>query len=163
MSFNKLKNFQKGLKELKHKELVKLRKSIITNGIVSPFYVWRDGEDLWLLDGMQRLKVIKLLVNEGFLLDGVPIVFVKAKNLTDAKNIILLLSSRYGKVTDDGLVEFISMEMIKNGVVETVNIPEIKVEDIILDVEDMLGDGNAKSRGKSKRIKCPKCGFEWEE
>jgi hypothetical protein len=104
--------FQGNLKDLSEREYEKLKKSLTENGIVVPFFVY-DNTNEWvhekfgavthpLADGHQRLRVMK---NEGWEID-VPIVRVTASDEVDAKKKLLVISSQYGHVTQEGWDEF---------------------------------------------------------
>lgn len=95
-----LEPFQGDLKELSQREYNKLKKSILENGLIVPFFVWLETNKL--LDGHQRQRVF---IKEGWLMD-VPIVYISAVNEQDAKRKLLVISSQYGKVTQEGWDEF---------------------------------------------------------
>jgi hypothetical protein len=88
--------FQGELKELSEREYNKLKKSITENGLIVPFFVWSETGKL--LDGHQRLRVF---TREGWVMD-VPVVYVSAVDELDAKRKLLVISSQYGKVTQEG-------------------------------------------------------------
>ena len=60
--------FQGDLKELSEREYNKLKKSILENNLIVPFFVWLETNKL--LDGHQRQRVF---MREGWLMD-VPVV-----------------------------------------------------------------------------------------
>jgi DNA modification methylase len=95
-----LEPFQGGLKELTAREYGKLKKSLLENGVIVPFFVWAETGKL--LDGHQRRRVFE---SEGWQMD-VPVVYISAENEQDAKRKLLVISSQYGKVTQEGFDEF---------------------------------------------------------
>jgi len=95
-----LEPLQGNLKDLSEREYNKLKRSLIERGIFLPFFVWREGNAL--LDGHQRQRV---MIREGWLMD-VPVHFISAPSLAEAKKDLLRITSQYGKTTQDGWDEF---------------------------------------------------------
>ncbi len=95
-----LKPLQGNLKELSTKNYNKLKRSLLDNGIFLPFFVW--AEESKFLDGHQRDRVF---TNEGWDID-VPVVYVSADTEEEAKEKLLVISSQYGRVTQEGWDEF---------------------------------------------------------
>lgn len=98
---------QGDFKDLEKEEMQKLVKSIETFGFFVPIFLWFDPADnvAYSLDGHQRCRVI----NEAFP-DGkyVPFVPISASTRDEAKKKLLLIDSKYGKVTKDGYDHFIA-------------------------------------------------------
>jgi DNA modification methylase len=66
------------------------------------------------------------MISEGWSIDPIPVVEIEAENEKEAKRLVLLISSRYGHVTDEGLYEFImTSELDFNELKEEVDLPEI--------------------------------------
>ena len=91
-----LEPFQGNLKDLSEREYTKLKKSIQENGVIVPFFVWQETGKL--LDGHQRQRVF---MREGWRVD-VPVVYISAADEQDAKRKLLVISSQYGRVTQEG-------------------------------------------------------------
>jgi len=122
IDINELLEFQGNLKELSKENFEKLKKSILKYGFRIPVFVWRN----YILDGHQRLFVVKRLLESGYTIDKIPVVEIQAKDKKEAKKILLLINSRYGKITDDGLYEFIETSNIKvDEIINKVDLPEI--------------------------------------
>ncbi len=102
----KLLDFQGNLKELNKTEFNKLKSSILNNGFIDVVKVWQNNENNYILDGHQRLFVIKELIKEGYKIDDIPVSDTFAKDEKEAKKFLLLINSRYGIMTDEGLYEF---------------------------------------------------------
>ena len=103
---DQLEEFQGNLKSLGKTEYAKLKQSIAEKGFIVPVFAWRNGSDKRkLLDGHQRIRVIR---NEGWEIDGgIPIVEIAATDEKDAKEKLLAIVSRYGRVEGQGLYEFL--------------------------------------------------------
>ena len=106
VSLDEIEEFQGGLKSLGKTEYSKLKQSITEKGFVVPCFAWRNGSGKWkLLDGHQRVRVIR---TEGWTIDGgIPVVEIVADNERDAKEKLLAIVSRYGRVEGQGLYEFL--------------------------------------------------------
>ena len=106
VSLDEIEEFQGGLKSLGKTEYSKLKQSITEKGFVVPCFAWRNGSGRWkLLDGHQRVRVIR---TEGWTIDGgIPVVEIVAENERDAKEKLLAIVSRYGRVEGQGLYEFL--------------------------------------------------------
>lgn len=92
--------FQGELKELTEREYGKLKKSILENNLIVPFFVWLETGKL--LDGHQRQRVF---MREGWQMD-VPVVYISADSEQDAKRKLLVISSQYGHMTQEGFDSF---------------------------------------------------------
>lgn len=95
---------QGSLKVLTKENHAKLKKSIEDDGFYVPIFVWKKGDDLHLLDGHSRRKV---MLKEGWDVE-VPYVSVEADDYDEARRKILYISSQYGVVTEDGFNDFIA-------------------------------------------------------
>ena len=104
---DQLQPLQGNLKDLTTENYNKLKKEILELGFSEPFSVWRHEGKLNVLNGHQRLRVLKQLrEKEGYDVPKVPINTVEAKDLAEAQRKILALTSNYGSITRDGLYEF---------------------------------------------------------
>ena len=102
-----LKDFQQDLKNLSKNNKAKLKKSLLEHGFIAPFFVWKNNNSNFLLDGHQRLKVLLEIKKEGIGVPELPVVYIEAKNKEDAKKKLLQITSQYGEFTFDGLESFI--------------------------------------------------------
>jgi len=100
-----LEIIQDDLKELSEQNYGKLRKRIEEKGFDAPIFVWGDK----ILDGTQRVRVLREMVKKGWKLPNgkIPVCDIKATSLNDAKDRLLGYVSQYGKLSEDGLYEFI--------------------------------------------------------
>src|SRR5258705_12362682 len=96
------------LKELSDVNFEKLKQSILKHGITFPFFIWQSEGENYILDGTQRDRVLKRMAEDGYGVPSLPCALIEAKNRKDAAEKILLISSQNGRVTDEGLYEFLS-------------------------------------------------------
>lgn len=107
LDLSALTPLQGSLKELTDANFEKLKQSILKHGITFPFFVWQSDGENYILDGTQRDRVLKRMADEGYKVPPLPCALIEAKNRKDAAEKILLISSQYGRVTDEGLYEFL--------------------------------------------------------
>jgi DNA modification methylase len=66
------------------------------------------------------------MISDGWSIDPLPVIEIEAENEKEAKHLLLLISSRYGHITDDGLYEFImTSELNFDELKEEIDLPEI--------------------------------------
>lgn len=106
IDINQLVNFQGNLKELSRKKYNKLKNLIIKYGFSFPVFVWKDHNEI--IDGHQRVLVVKDMAGKGYTIDKIPVVEIEAKDKQEVAEKLLALNSKFGKMTDEGLYEFIN-------------------------------------------------------
>lgn len=116
-----------GFKKQSKDQLEKLKRSIQKNGIVSSLIVWqpKNSKKIWAGDCHHRLKALKELESEGVKTpDKVPSDFVICENKKEFAKLILIWSSKYSDVTQDGYDNFIKLYNIE---IDEINITDINV------------------------------------
>jgi len=100
-----LEIIQGGLKDLSDENYDKLRRRIEAKGFDAPLFVWGTK----ILDGTQRFRVLGKMIDDGWSLPGgmVPVCDVEADSLDEAKDRLLGYVSQYGRLTGEGLYEFL--------------------------------------------------------
>lgn len=104
LSIKELIPTQVNLKDLTSTNFQKLKKSLEKHGFIFPISVWQNEDKYYLIDGHQRQRVI--LEEYGDV--KVPVIQIPAKNINEAADILLKVTSQYGTITQEGLDEFIS-------------------------------------------------------
>ena len=105
-----IQEIQGELKSLSKIDFEKLKKEILTTGFAFAPHVWKNQEDgkHYITDGHQRLRVVRHLVEkEEYTCPEIPVSFVEAKDIQEAKRRVLQATSAYGKMTEESLHEFI--------------------------------------------------------
>jgi hypothetical protein len=162
-----LTQLQGDLKELSEANFRKLRASILKNGITFPMFVWQDDGTNFILDGTQRDRVLRKLATEGYEIPPLPCALITAKDKREACEKILLISSQYGKMTNESLYEFISKnELGFLELEEMLDLPQINLEKFKVgwlqepDFEPASADEQGRL-DKKNPITCPECGHEF--
>jgi DNA modification methylase len=97
LKLDELKELQGELKTIDAKNLTKLKKRIVQSGLNVPFFIWKDDNTNYILDGHQRKKALTSLIkDDGFTVDKVPVVYIDANDIKDAKEKLLAITSQYG-------------------------------------------------------------------
>jgi hypothetical protein len=167
LTLAELTPLQGSLKELSDANFEKLKQSILRHGITFPFFVWESEGANFILDGTQRDRVLRKLVTEGYDIPPLPCALITAKNKREACEKILLISSQYGKMTNESLYEFISKnELGFLELEETLDLPQINLEEFKVgwleepDFEPASADQQGRL-DKKNPITCPECGHEF--
>jgi hypothetical protein len=153
---------QGDLKELSTANFEKLKRSILKHGITFPFFVWQSDGTNWILDGTQRDRVLERMAEEGYEVPPLPCALIQAKDRKEAAEKILLISSSYGKITNNSLEQFLS----ENDLVLPDLNDELELTDIDLNFfrDADFHPSGADEQGRLDRrnpITCPNCGHEF--
>lgn len=148
-----LKIIQGDLKELRQADYLKFKKSILKDGFIDPIDVWEnESGELSVVGGTQRTRMLSALENEGYQIPLIPVNRIKAGSLKEACEIVLTLASQYGKITNQGLLEFATCAGFSDlkEIEDSFSLPEIKF--------DKIADEFTKDHTDKKPRKCPRCG-----
>lgn len=122
---------QGDLKELTDESYEKLKNQIIKLGFSEPISVWKNKKELMVINGHQRLAAVKRMITEGWACPPIPVSFVEAKNVSQAKRKILSLTSQFGKIDDEGLSEFLADSDISIDELGDFPLPDINMKKFI--------------------------------
>ena len=81
MALSSIKEFQEELKDLTELNYNKLKKSLLEQGLLLPFFVWVSPDDgvAYLMDGHQRRRVFIAGGARGSALEGIENIFESEK------------------------------------------------------------------------------------
>lgn len=132
VELDQLVPFQDALKALAPARAAKLEQSILKYGVTFPFFIWRRGRELLVLDGHQRETVLKKMRDDGFAVPKLPAVSIQAGSEKEAKEKILLLSSQYGEITEGSLKDYLAAAGIElSDLVGTVQLPNVDIDRLV--------------------------------
>lgn len=172
--WDKLIPFQGGLKDLGDEQAKELRKQILTTGFSAPLIVWRNDAKLHVMDGHQRLEVIRRMVqDEGFKCPPLPVDWVEAISIQEAYRKCLSFSANYGSHNQQGIYE-----MMKGGGLQfddvaalpfDIDMGEFKTEYFGDITNSNPGEDDPPPNLDNKEdppvgptVTCPKCGNQFE-
>lgn len=121
---------QDSFKSLSKEDGDALKTSILKNQFAQPFYVWQDGEDVYCLDGKHRVDALLSLIGDGFKVpEFLPATFIQCENKHEAAKLVLIYSSIYAKISQQGLFDFVKMyELSYDDIKSQMAIPEMSME-----------------------------------
>ena len=121
------------LKSTDDRDVSKLKKAIL-NGFNFPFYAWEGHE--YIIDGTGRYKALCELESEGHSIKDLPVVFIQAESLEDAKRLVLECSSQHGVITQESFDSFIN-DMDMSDIIDLINLPDIALpgEEVVENIE----------------------------
>jgi DNA modification methylase len=138
LPLEQLEPLQGKLKELALEDRAALRKEILETGFAFPFYIWRPTSKKTkqtrhlIIGGHQRLKVLLELKAEGYSIDLVPVVYILAATLKEALRRVLQDVGQYGRVTKEGLIDFmVDAEITIEDLSASFRIPDLEVGDLV--------------------------------
>ena len=131
IDYREVEEFQGNLKDLTKDNYAKLKKSIEENGFFVPIFLWKCNGKFKVLDAHQRLRVLKKEQVTPYL---IPYLEIEAKDTKEAKKKLLLISSQYGTITQEGLDEF-AFDLDTDWMADTLNFDNVFDFDKI-DVEE---------------------------
>jgi ParB-like nuclease domain len=148
----KLLPFQGELKSLSKENYEKLRSKIEDLGFSEPISIWRLKDGFYIINGHQRLRVLQKMREEGWFVPPLPVSWVEADTLQEAKRKVLSLASQYGTIESQGLYEFMETNNLQEDLA-TLSFPDIDLEKF----EEEFYETKEKEEAPPKE-KCPTCG-----
>lgn len=146
LNFEDLTEFQGNLKTRDKSDIDKIVRSIFKYGFSFPFFIWKNNNVNYVLDGHGRYKALQELDNLGYSIPKLPVVYVDCEDEKSAKDLLLRLNSQYGKMTKESVLDFVGdLELDFS----EFQLPFGKLDDLDFEIEN-------KKEKKEKR--CPYCG-----
>ncbi|OQY39653.1 MAG: hypothetical protein B6229_03270 [Spirochaetaceae bacterium 4572_7] len=161
LSLDDLSNFQGGLKTIKEENLMKLKNSIKVQGFIAPIFVWNNDDENWILDGHQRLKALKSLEDDGEIIPPLPVAYIEADDIKEAKEKLLHITSQHGDFTIDGLDGFLmdaELDLDTIGEVRLLDTELVYPPDGLFKVDFEQDIQDEYKEPEKKKLVCPKCG-----
>ncbi len=140
LPFEKLVEFQGGLKQRDEADYEKIIRSIKKHGFMFPFFTWAHKGKYYLIDGHGRYGALQRLVASGEQIPPLPVVYVQCKDEAEAKEILLKLNSQYGHMTADSVREFLGDLKID---FEDLALPDGTLDLSLTPTEETTGDDEA--------------------
>jgi hypothetical protein len=125
---------QGDLKTKTKEQLKKLQEKIIELGWIAPLFCWKDGDEIYSIDGHGRDYVSMDMVKHGYQFGNdnkLPVIFIFADDKKQAKEYLLAINSSYGKITDEGLYSFANepgSELNLDAIMPTLELRDISLD-----------------------------------
>lgn len=108
----------------------KLIESILKYQFIDPFKVWEQDGTVYCLDGKHRYLDLMHIKEQGYEIPNeLPATFVKCKSIKEAAELVLVYSSSYANITQQGLFDFVNkfyIELPKLN--DVISIPEFSMQ-----------------------------------
>jgi hypothetical protein len=156
-----------GFKDLTAAGYSRLRESILRNGFVESFKVWQPAKSkkLYCLDGYHRCKVLRALASEGVEVpETFPADFLDCRTRKEAAKLVLVYSSIYASITDEGLYAFQDLHGLDlESIAAEIDLPDLDIEKFIEGWGGEKEDGSNASNNNdidaaAGMVECPNCG-----
>ena len=131
LPYDQIEPLQGRLKKRTDAQLDKICRSIIKHGWAFPEFIWQHEGHNYCLDGHGRQEAIPRLIAMGYTIPLIPVVYIEARNMAEAKELLLKCISQYGTVTKEGFIEFADFDFD----FIDFEIPDISFDDIFPDPE----------------------------
>jgi DNA modification methylase len=138
IDYHNLSILQGDLKTLTEENKTKLCKSILEHGYFIPAFVWRSGEDMFILDATQRYHALEELEKQGYTIPAIPYIEIEAKDKKDAAQKLLQITSRYGEINQE--TSFFTDFDIELDYINDIEIPELDIKLEELESKDIVED-----------------------
>ena len=152
LPIEQLVEFQGNLKKLSKKNLEKLKARILEDGFNVPFFVWDHDGVYSLLDGHQRTRALASLRADGYVIPALPVAYIEASDIADARKKLLAISSQYGEFDSEELAGWLS-EM-DEGIADTLRIVDKEIKFPKLDIDEEKSDENTSKKSLAVVIYC---------
>jgi hypothetical protein len=106
LPYEQIEPLQGRLKNRTNEQVDKICRSVIKHGWAFPEFIWKNEGHNYCLDGHGRQAAIPHLIEMGYTIPLIPVVFIEAKDREEAKELLLKCISQYGTVTQEGFAEF---------------------------------------------------------
>ena len=105
MDINEMSVYPGKLKKHSQLEIERLCDDIVNNGFLFPIGIGKIGDKNYVMDGECRLFALQELAYRGYEIPEIPVYYVKTKEETIKRNILLAASTNHC-VTETSLKEF---------------------------------------------------------
>jgi len=126
------------LKENENRDVSKLKNSIINYGFRFPLYKWND----FICDGTGRDLALFELAEEGYEIPDLPFVELQAKDLKEAKKLVLMASSQHGEITQQSFNLF----------TQDIDVPYLEINIPYINLNLSLEGDENKEEGEDSKI-----------
>lgn len=116
-----IEDFQGKLKTRTKDDIEKIIKSIKKYGFSFPFFIWSFEGHNYCLDGHGRIQALCELRRKGEDIPLLPVVYVQADSIEEAKNKLLRLNSQFGTMTIKSVIDFTNNIELN---IDEINLPD---------------------------------------
>lgn len=166
VDYHELNHFQGNLKSIDKDKFHDLKESLKKHGLPLAFHIWIDSKGKkWTIDGHHRVMAFKALEDEGWHIPPVPCNTIIAETKKEAANILLVGNTRYAKMSQESLSDFMIDMELQLPDLEFLDIPEIDLTEFNSEPKETKNTNTELDIESFDNFDhtCPKCGFGWNE
>lgn len=142
LPLEKLTDFQGNLKKLSEANRKKLALSICKEGFMAPIFVWKNEDVYRILDGHGRLKTLTWMKGEGWDIPDLPVVYIEADDVVEARGKLLAITSQYGVFDNEELS--IWLEELDDDIQDSIRLVDEEIDISVPELDDeTTGDDEA--------------------
>ena len=110
----------------------KLIESLLKYQFADPFKVWHHNGINYCLDGRHRFLDLKMVSDSGYTVpEMLPATFINCKDMKEAAELVLVYSSAYAKITQQGLLDFVkNFDLDFPDMTNLLNLPELNLGEL---------------------------------
>lgn len=124
----------------------KLLQSIVKYQFIDPFKVWQKGKKLYCLDGKHRWKDLTKAKEMGIVVpEKLPATFIDCTDIKEAAELVLIYSSAYARITEQGLFNFTDkFKLDLTEMSRMIQVPDIDLTKFMGDLARDYSDNNSE-------------------
>ena len=150
---------QDDFKELPAAARHKLKASLLEAGFTQPLYVWEENGTgrRYCLDGRHRRLLLEELIADGVEVPALlPATFIDCADRQDAARRVLQFSSSYARITERGLVDFLTLnDLTLADVAGQIDLPHLDFANLLPADTDPAALGAPPARSLAERFLVP--------
>jgi hypothetical protein len=158
LPLEKITEFPDQLKTRDAADIKLIKKLLKKYGIRWPFFIWKKGKTCYCADGQGRTLGLLDLKAEGWEIPEIPIVYIYAKDMADAKQRMLRLNSRYGMITRESVKAFADGVDIDYDELAIPGPANMFFDAVVKDIDNYFNEVPDGDRKKESVKVCPHCG-----
>lgn len=129
--------FQGNLKSIDEGKFYDLKESLKKDGLPLGFHIWINSKNKNdIIDGHHRWLALKELRKEGWFIPPVPCNKIRAKSRKEAAKIVLISNSKYAKMTDESLSNFMIDFELSLEDLNLLDFPDVNLKSLSMDIDD---------------------------
>jgi len=134
----------------------------VRHGISFPFFIWQSDGVNYVLDGHQRDKTLLKMQQQGYQVPPLPCALIEAEDRKQAAEKILLISSQYGKMSEQSLDEFLSVnDLDLSELLDELELPALDMRYFGSGEFEPTDENDQGRLDKKNPVTCPHCGAEF--
>lgn len=154
LTLDQFVSFHGQLKTREQEHIKALADSILKHGFAYPLFVWNNAGENFVLDGHGRILALTYLRATGYEIPPIPIVYIKARDITEARQKVLELNNLNGRIDKEAFVKY---AQALNMDFSYIRVSGLDLSDVLDQLNSFAEDAGAVG-AVGKTCTCPYCG-----